>query len=85
MVWQFQATHPGLLSAYLPKEDGQLRLCTDYRRVNTVTVPDAYPIHRIDVVKKKKAKCLHAKRNAYGRLKVSNGTKSKSQKENLEE
>lgn len=28
----------------VPKEGRQqLRLCTDYRRVNTVTVPDAYP------------------------------------------
>lgn len=32
----------------VPKEGGQLRLCTDYRRVNAVTVPDSYPIPRID-------------------------------------
>lgn len=32
----------------VPKEGGQLRFCTDYRRVNTVTVPDAYPLPRVD-------------------------------------
>ena len=32
----------------VPKEDGTLRLCTDYRRVNSVTLPDAYPIPRVD-------------------------------------
>ena len=35
-------------SLLVPKEDGQLRLCTDYRRVNSVTVPDAYPLPRVD-------------------------------------
>lgn len=31
-----------------PKEDGQLPLCTNYRRVNAVTVPEAYPLPRVD-------------------------------------
>ena len=32
----------------VPKEDGQLRLCTDYRQLNNVTQPDSYPLPRID-------------------------------------
>ena len=32
----------------VPKEGGELRLCTDYRRVNAATQPDPYPLPRID-------------------------------------
>lgn len=38
-------TSPCLL---VPKEDGTYRFGTDYRRVNAVTVPDAYPLPRVD-------------------------------------
>ena len=32
----------------VPKVDGTLRLCTDFRKVNNCTVPDPFPLPRIE-------------------------------------
>ena len=32
----------------VPKENGKMRLCTDFRKVNSVTVKDSYPLPRVE-------------------------------------
>jgi hypothetical protein len=32
------------------KKDGTLRMCVDYRPLNTVTIKNKYPLYRIDAL-----------------------------------
>ena len=38
----------GALVLFMKKKDGTLRLCIDYRELNTVTIKNKYPLPRID-------------------------------------
>ena len=33
---------------FAPKKDGRLRFCIDYRKLNTMTIKDSYPLPRMD-------------------------------------
>ena len=44
-----ESTSPGASPIVMvPKADGTLRLCTDFRKVNNCTVPDPFPLPRIE-------------------------------------
>jgi hypothetical protein len=40
----------GCLALFVKKKDQSLRLCVDYRPLNTVTIKNKYPLPRIDIL-----------------------------------
>jgi hypothetical protein len=40
----------GCPALFVKMKDGSLRLCVDYRPLNTVTIKNKYPLPRIDVL-----------------------------------
>jgi hypothetical protein len=50
------------------KKDGGMRPCLDFRKLNEVTVPDRYPLPRLDVIMEKVGNCKY-----YSALDLSSG------------
>jgi hypothetical protein len=64
----------GALVIFVPKKDGTLRLCMDYRALNEVTFKNKYPLPRIDdLFDQLRGECVFSKidlRSGYHQLRV---------------
>ena len=67
---------------FLKKKDGSLRLCIDYKQLNRATIPNQYPLPRIDeLFDKLHGSRVYSKidlRSSYHRLRVQENDVSKT-------
>ena len=55
--WIEHANSPwGAPILFVPKKNGELRMCVDYRDLNSVTIDDSFPLPRIEVMLHRAAK-----------------------------
>ncbi|EGX43835.1 hypothetical protein AOL_s00212g2, partial [Orbilia oligospora ATCC 24927] len=67
---------------FVPKKDGGLRLCVDWRKLNAITVKDRCPLPRIDETLDRLRKAKHFTRldiyGAYNRIRIADGDEEKT-------
>jgi hypothetical protein len=72
----------GAFILFVPKPDGSLRLCVDYRALNKVTVKNRHPLPLIsDTIDRMQGAKIYTKldlRNAYHRIKIKPGDEWKT-------
>ena len=81
--WIRESSSPaGAPILFVPKKDGELRLCVDYRGLNRLTVRNRYPLPLIGELMDRlsKAKCYTKLdlRNTYYRICIQEGDKWKT-------
>lgn len=81
--WIRKSTSPaGAPILFVPKKDGSLRLCVDYRALNKITIKDRYPLpligETLDRLRDAKVFTSLDLRNAYHRVRIRPGDEWKT-------
>ena len=48
----------GVPILFIPKKNGKLRMCIDYRRLNNVTIKNRYPLPLMDTLREQVSKAM---------------------------